>query len=683
MEPSNQSKVGPSPRKFGLQGERRPLKNAGIPRMGPASREKLQTGGIETIGDLMVHLPRDYRDFSTTTRIDQAPLGIPLCVRGQIIAKKRSKTFGKRVSIIEILVDDGSGTIRVVWFNQPYLEKRLEKGSVGWFYGIVRFDKLGRMMNGPEFEIEGEEPAGKKGIEPVYKQIGGLTSKQLAQWIRHSMEHVPKTGILPEALVTKYGFPNRRQAFCDLHQPQDLGAVKQIQERTSPALKRLIFEEFFSYQCRIQKLAMESQRRNHVTPDLSPSWLDRFLQSLPFTLTTGQSRVITNLSNQLMAKQRLHALIQGDVGCGKTLVGFAIAYLFYKAGFQSVLLCPTILLAQQHFATAEKFLRPLGLKTVLAPPRGSSEASIAVLRAIAEGDVHLVIGSHRVFQPDLVYHRLGLAMIDEQHRFGVNQRAALLKKGKTPHYLAFSATPIPRSLALTLFGDFSLMQIKDKPAHRAGVTTIIKKERNRDQIIEFAKARISMGETVFWVVPVIESSDDGDTLSATAMFESLGQSFNGIKIGMVHGRLEKDRIHQEMSAFERGDLKILVATTVIEVGVDIPSASIMVVEGANHFGLSQLHQLRGRVGRGNREAFCFLVIPNRPEKESLKRMKLLQSTQDGFEIAHFDLRQRGSGALLGKLQTGKAGFSIGDPWLDRHIMENARKEAEAFLVCSK
>lgn len=662
--------------------EETPLLQLKIPGLGPKSKQKLHQAGITRVGDLLSFLPREYLDYSKISPIDEAPLEMPVHIRGVVLSKKKSTTLHKRLDVIEVLVDDGHGSLRLVWYNQPYLGDKIPQGATLSFFGKIRFEKFGRTMTNPRFE--GNENIENAGIHAVYKQVGGLRSDQIGRWVAALVERMPQEETLAGELVKKHAWPTRKASLAQLHQPAGGEEMESVKQRTSPALRRLIFEEFYYFQQRLQELVSRSQNRDHPCFAVDGSWLEAFYKHLPFQPTQDQERVIGALFQGLEEKRRLHGLIQGDVGCGKTLIGLALAYIFFRAGYQSALLCPTTVLAHQHMITAQQLLGPLGLKSVLLTAQSSGAEIDERLASVASGEAHLVIGTHKLFQRDVIFADLGLAMIDEQHRFGVDQRRALLKKGSASHYLAFSATPIPRSLAMTLYGDYQVLSIHEKPHDRPPIRTILKRAENRGEIVAFAKRRMDRGESVFWVFPLIEGNEAQQERSAENMFATFQSGyFRGRPLRMVHGRMKKERIRQEMGRFKEGEPSVLVATTVIEVGVDVPIASIMVVEGAEQFGLSQLHQLRGRVGRNDREAFCFFVLPENITGPVLERMKLLAMEDDGFKIAAYDLDQRGSGDLLGKRQSGFTNFRFGDPWIDRQLMDLARQEAISALSIKK
>lgn len=646
--------------------EAQPLTAIGLPRLGPKSAEKLARADIVHVGDLLALLPRTYLDYSAVTAIEKLRLDQPLHIRGRILSLRTGRTAKQKIGFLELLIDDGTGTLRAVFFNQSYLRKRLQKGQTLSLFGKVRFDRAGHTMTNPQFteaEASGE-------IQPVYRQIQGLRSNQIAAWVNALLPHVEEP-TLPANASAWAQLPSRRAALTAVHRPADPQNLPNRRLPEHPAIQRLILDEFFVFQQRLHHWVRRIHQRDHPQIQVPPHSLRQFTAALPFSLTDDQRQCVETLATQLQSQQRIHHLIQGDVGCGKTVVGLAMARVFGDAGWQSALLCPTSVLAQQHVRTAQQLLGDqlpvFGLRSDM--PTAEQQA---VLAKLAAGEPLLVIGTHRLFQADVAYAKLGLVMVDEQHRFGVNQRRAMLKKGTAPHYLAFSATPIPRSLALTLYGELDLLQIRQKPAGRQPVTTRIKRRDNHRDVLAFIKTRLRMGEGAYWVVPAIDDQDDLPNVAATlAGFQK--NSLRDFRIGQIHGRMDKDALVQTMDRFRRGLLDLVVATTVVEVGVDIPHATVMVVDGAEHFGLSQLHQLRGRIGRADKPGACFFLVAGPPSAAVKRRMQFLENHHDGFAIAEFDLGERGAGQLLGMRQSGDADFRIGDPWLHRDIMASARQ----------
>lgn len=639
-----------------------------LPGLGPKRLEKLAAVGIETPLALLALLPKTYRDFSQTTKIQHLKPDTLACVVGRLLSLHAGKTYRKRIPMIEGLVDDGSGTVRMIWYGKAYLKDKLVPQQTYRIWGQVKRDKTGMSFMNPKFSDPNAD-ASQVQLELVYRQAGGMSSEMLNQWVRCLLERMEVFPELPEALIKQDAVRNFKTALEIIHQPTALAEETEKPIQLESALEYLKTLEFFAYQTQMRRLIHASQNRSHPQIDIAYDRLTPFFSGLPFEPTNDQSRVIYEIWQGLHRKQRMLALIQGDVGSGKTLVALAAACLFAKAGYQTALMAPTTILARQHYETAITLLQGLGLQVGLLSGDEEPAVNRQTIKALQMGAMDFVVGTHMLFGKRVNFQQLGLVMIDEQHRFGVGQRSALLKKGSAPHYLAFSATPIPRSLALTLYGDFKIFQIREKPAHRKPVKTILKKVKNRDEILQFAKQRVALGEAVFWVLPQIDNEGEENIKSAEAMYRFLiKQGFSKQRLGLAHGRLEKEAIATTMTAFRDGKLDVLVATTVIEVGVDVPRATVIIIDGAQNFGLSQLHQLRGRVGRGDKQAFCFLLVPGDIPSETLKRMRLLEQTDDGFEIAEADLINRGAGHLLGKEQSGKPLFFFGDPWRDRERM---------------
>lgn len=642
------------------------LSQARIPGLGKKSAAKLSQGGIQTVRDLVWSLPRDYLDFSHRVDIASAQVGARAFVSGRIIQSASGRTYKRRIPFCELLIDDGSGSIRSLWYNQSYLAKRFVKGTRIALFGKVEFDRRGRFLSNPRLVGEAFEAR----IQPVYRQFGGLKSDRIAAWIAHAVEGMPDGDPLEPFLGARD--MSRKQAFRLVHQPNSSEDVDAIRSRESPALKQLIFEELVFFQWGIGQMAPAVELGAHPL-SLKPKPRARFEKALPFQLTNDQNRVMESMVAKLIKGERIFALLQGDVGSGKTLVALFLATLLAESGAQSAILCPTSVLAEQHARTAQNVLEPLGVRSALLTSRMTREQQNRVRADLASGKVDLVLGTHRLIQDDVAFRQLALAVVDEQHRFGVGQRSALLAKGAHPHYVALSATPIPRSLAMALYAGYEVFQIRQKPSGRMPVRTILKKASNRDEVIGFARDRAELGDAVFWVFPLIEGDDDQRERSAVDMHQVLSDAFPRGRVGLVHGRLDRDEIAATMQAFREGRIDVLVATTVIEVGVDVPRATTMVVDGADRFGLSQLHQLRGRIGRGDRPAFCFLIVEEPVTKATLQRLRVMEGCDDGFEIAEVDLRNRGFGSILGRAQTGFLTFRSADPWMDRALWEDARR----------
>lgn len=659
-----------------LQWENTPIEALKLAGLGPQSKAKLARAGCFIVRDLIFLLPRKYHDYAHVVSINAAPTHEEVHIRGSVLRAHTGKTYQQRIDFLEILLDDGSGTLRVIWFHQAYLNRQIKAGVQLAVFGKIGFDRTGRHMTNPRFRVLDGEQRQWEGIEPVYRQLGGLRSAQIGNWIGELLQMMPEGENLPARLLHELALPRRKEALFTLHRPSDSKTVAEIKEGRAPAWNRLVFEEFFYFHWGLIGLSQTPRRKTspRVSPDTDA--VQAFEKLLPFQLTGDQRNVMTQLITQLRSNTRLFNLVQGDVGCGKTIIGLFAAWLFARAGWQTALLCPTTVLAGQHGETAQQVLGQGGLKVGVLTSAMPAAQQTQEQAAVASGETDLLIGTHKIFQDDVSFKNLGLVLVDEQHRFGVNQRSALLAKGSAPHYLTFSATPIPRSLAMAVFAGYDIQQIREKPAGRKEIRTILKKSENRHQIISFVRRRIRAGERVFWIFPLIEGEEDQQEKSAAAMFETLRREFlPEISVSLVHGRLGGSEIQTEMAKFKAGITQVMVATSVVEVGVDVGAATIMVVESAQNFGLSQLHQLRGRVGRSDRSAFCFLVVDQEVSRDGLKRLRFLESCQDGFRIAEFDLKQRGFGELLGKRQSGFNMFRFGDPVRHRKWFDLAQSAA--------
>jgi ATP-dependent DNA helicase RecG len=629
-----------------------PLKAAQFPQMGPKSLERLAQAGLRTVWDLLSFLPRDYLDFTRSTTIAQAPLNQTVQLVGRLLAGKASSTSARGIPYFEALIEDGFGSLRLLFFNQPYLGRSLTRDKLIQVTGKITFDRLGKVMINPRWKPSEPGRVDTPRIEPVYRESAGIRSEQFAEWIQASMRRLPDfLPAWPQALPT-------RLAWERIHRPASSLDLELLGRGEDPAQRQFALEEFLVFCLGLQRLNARALDGMQVLSWPADS-LKSFQSALPFTLTGDQGATMARLAETVEAGRRIFALIQGDVGSGKTAVALYMAYALAGIGQQTALLAPTTVLASQHAQTARTLLEPLGLRVGLLSSTLDGPTLRSTLQEAAAGRIDLLVGTHRLIQEDVHLPSLGGVVIDEQHRFGVEQRARMLAKGDRPHYLALSATPIPRSLALTLYADFEVFAIVEKPAGRQQVKTVLKKSANRQQVVAFARKRISQGEGVFWIFPAIEG-EDGEK-SVLNMHKRFAEGeFRGYRLACIHGRMPAEEVEGNLLAFRDGHCDVLLSTTIVEVGVDIPRASVMVIEGANHFGLSQLHQLRGRVGRNSAAAYCFLLADPDLGEDALARLRSFESTSDGFEIARLDLQQRGFGALLGHQQSGLPDFHFLD-----------------------
>ncbi|MEK7540562.1 MAG: ATP-dependent DNA helicase RecG [Patescibacteria group bacterium] len=625
-----------------------------LPRVGPAVAKKLAKLEIETVGDLLFHIPRRYEDWSTLTPIGQLQAGTIATVTGKVelITNKRSPR--KRVMVTEAVLSDPTGSIKVIWFQQAFLTKILKPGNTYLFSGEVTQNQFGLFLNNLAHEY-----MGSGGLKAVYPQTAGVTSKLLRQLVDHALHSVQVQDNFPPDLQAKYHLVPLDQAVRWLHQPEHLQQVEQ-------AKRRLQFGELVRYQLRALRLRHE--RRGVLAPPIpfSESLAKQFVSHLPFQLTAGQRKAAWRILQEMERSEAMRRLLQGDVGSGKTVVAALAMAHAVQHGFQTVLLAPTEILAQQHSKTIRSLLEPLGCAVTLATSGWDQDTSGLVF-----------VGTHALLQQKVEFQNLGLLVIDEEHRFGVDQRQALLWRsglqGQQPHVLSMTATPIPRTLALTIYGGVDVTYLQEKPVGRLPVRTVVREPFQRGQTLQEIERAVAQGNGVFVVCPLISPSDLLGVSSAQAESKRLKVELPGKRIGVLHGRLSTLEKQQLMVDFHGGSLDILVSTTVIEVGVDVPRATLMIIEGAERFGLAQLHQLRGRVGRSSVASTC--ILHPTPGTQSLERLRLLETIQNGYQLAEHDLRLRGMGELFGTKQSGtEEWLQFGLP--DLALVEEAQAAAQ-------
>ena len=583
-----------------------------------------------------------------------------------------------RLQMFVAALEDDSGAIVARWFNQPYLSTVLEKGTKAVVSGEVRFDRFGRRLElvNPAFEVMKEQEAlelvhaGR--IVPEYSAVGELSSRRIRRFVKTALDRFLDDLVdpLPERVRARRSLPGVRTAIAHAHFPPSL-------EQAEEARARLAYEEFFLFQTIV---GLRRKRAEGVTPAVRFAWSAeehaRLLASLPFELTGAQARVIGEIRSDLAGPTPMNRLLQGDVGSGKTVVAAAAMHQAATHGCQAAIMAPTEILAEQHHRSLAGLLAPLGDRVVLL--RGGMRAGDRdeALAAIESGDARVVVGTHALIEEDTRFARLALAVIDEQHRFGVAQRAALREKGTAPDILVMTATPIPRTLALTVYGDLDVSVLDELPPGRTPVVTAVRDEATRAKMYDFLKDQVAEGRQVFIVYPLVEESEKVELAAATDMYVKLKERvFRGIEVGLIHGRMRPDEKDAVMDRFKSGGTAVLVSTTVVEVGVDVPNATVMVIEHAERFGLAQLHQLRGRVGRGAHRSYCVLMVGRGASDEARERVQVLADTNDGFVIAEKDLAMRGPGEFLGVRQHGLPRFSVADLSRDARLLAAAREDA--------
>jgi ATP-dependent DNA helicase RecG len=645
--------------------------------VGPRRAEVLQRLGLLVARDVLFHVPRDYHDASTIAPIRSLAQGMEAHIVGRVVSKGVLPTR-KGLRIFQAVVRDASDLIECAWPGQPYLDRVIHKGDLLLLTGSARFFH-GRQFQPKRWEKlarEGEDaPEELSRVFPVYPATEGLSHRQISKLIADNLDamlaEVAQEEIFDDATLAAVGVPPLAEALDAMHRPESRAHAER-------GRGRLAFEELFFMQLLHARVRYQATRRRQGTAFSRRGALTRRLyQSLPFPLTGAQLRVLREIGDDMAAPSRMNRLLQGDVGAGKTVVALLAMLRAVENGYQAALMAPTEILAEQHIRTLRQLLGELPVRVELLTGRMSAPERRAALGAIAEGTARIAVGTHALIQESVEFHRLGLAVVDEQHRFGVRQRLALAERGDAPDMLVMSATPIPRSLALTLYGDLDISVLDERPPGRQPVRTALRGPRERDAVLEFVREQIGQGRQAYFVYPLVAESEVLDLKSATEAYEQLrAEALVGVRVGLIHGQMagdEKDRVMREFAA---GSIDVLVSTTVIEVGIDVPNATVMVVEHAERFGLSQLHQLRGRVGRGAERSYCILLGG---AAEGLERLRLFASTEDGFRIAEADMQLRGQGDLFGDRQSGLPGFRFADLTRDAELLGTARERARATI----
>jgi ATP-dependent DNA helicase RecG len=642
--------------------------------VGERRAEQLERLGIRTARDLLWHLPHRYIDASTVTPLVRAEVGQEVACIGRVVAKGVVPTR-RGLRIFHAVLRDDSGVLECVWPGQAFLDRTIAVGQTLLVSGPVRFYH-GRQMAPREFVVladaEGEaEPLAGGKVLPVYPATEGLSHKIIRGLIDRHLDALIalSTDILPEPLRRSLDLPSLPDALRAVHRPAT-AAEAELGRR------RLAFDELLDLQLMlIRARAVAKRSRSGVAFTVRRDLTTKLRESLPWELTDDQHRALREITGDMIAPDRMHRLLMGDVGTGKTVVALFAMLLAVENDFQAALMAPTELLAEQHAATLEGLLAPLSLRPEVLLGRQSAGEKQAVRARLAAGQARLVVGTHALMQESVSFHRLGLVVIDEQHRFGVEQRAALIGKGAAPDVLLLTATPIPRSLALTLYGDLDVSTLRHRPPGRGAIRTAVRTGAQRDRVLEFVRTECAQGRRAYVVLPVIEESERADLRAATTMSQSLAGRWPDLRVGLVHGRLKPEERDDVMRRFRAGDLQVLVATTVIEVGIDVPEATIMLIEHPERFGLAQLHQLRGRIGRGADESFCILMSEGEPPD----RLHAFAATLDGFRIAELDLAERGMGDLIGARQSGGVEVRHARLPADEDLLARARQLATELI----
>ncbi|REL24607.1 ATP-dependent DNA helicase RecG [Rhodohalobacter sp. SW132] len=652
------------------------MKLTDLPKLNTKREQALNKSGIHTVNDLLYYFPRRYIDKSNIKPIQLlSQSDDAVSVVGKVDAIQVQGYKQKRR--LEIRVTDGSGSVKAVWFRGwKYVVSQIKEGDLVSLFGKTKRYGQWLSMAHPDLEVlESKNEVEKYNtLIPIYPSgkhfsKAYITHKLIASWADRALDQMEISEFLPDQLLSEHGFKKIKEALRTMHQSQS-------EREARETLERFKYEEFFLFELAMARIKYK-QRAKSDGPELKPGSLTKsfFNDLLPFELTEGQKSALGEIRDDVATATQMNRLIQGDVGAGKTVVAIGAMLMAVDSGYQATMMAPTEILAEQHFHTLQNFLKPLGLNIRLLVGGQKKSLREDILTDISGGNCNIAVGTHAIIQEQVNFHKLGLAVIDEQHRFGVKQRTEMLQKGSNPHLLVMSATPIPRSLAMTVYSDLDISVIKDLPGGRKPIKTAVRTDREREQIHRFLESTIAEGGRVYVVYPLIEESEALDLKDATMGFEKLKRRFPDIPIGLLHGRMKAEEKESVMSAFAEGRLSMLVATTVVEVGVDVPEANVMIIEHAERFGLSQLHQLRGRIGRGTRQSYCILM-PDRKLSESGRfRLKKMVETTDGFEIAEADLKLRGPGDFLGTKQSGLPEFKYGDIVDDRLLLEQAKSDA--------
>ncbi|MCI7792896.1 ATP-dependent DNA helicase RecG [bacterium] len=639
--------------------------------IGPAFAKKFAKLGIHTIRDLLLHYPRRYIDYSKPYTVVSAPFDVDCCVKATVLQRDPDRRVKGGRMLSHVVASDDTGILSLSWFNAPYAAQKLEPGTEYYFEGRVGGTLTRREILHPI--IRTEEQVAAVPLLPVYGATEGLPAARITRCVQTALAYVDQLeDPLPPALLTKYRMPAKAEAVRAIHSPRDAADA-------AAARRRLIFEELYLLQLGI--FLLRGHGRQATGAPMRPMDLGPFWRSLPYAPTGAQRRAAAEITADLCGETPMNRLLQGDVGSGKTLVAAAAIWFAAQNGWQSAMLAPTEILARQHAANLADRLEPFGVNvTLLVGGMKASEKRVA-LAAIADGRAGLVVGTHAVLTDSVVFHNLGLAIVDEQHRFGVRQRGILAGKARNPHLLVMSATPIPRTLGLLMYGDLDISVLDELPPGRKPVRTWFITGRKRRDMYGYLEKQIAAGHQVYIVCPAIEENEVDSGMKAVKKYyeETVCPLLPGRRIGLLHGKMKPKEKDEVMQRFKNGELDVLVSTTVIEVGVDVPNATVMVIENAERFGLSSLHQLRGRVGRGSADSCCILVSDN--ESEGVRsRLSFLCHTPDGFAVAKYDLETRGPGDFFGEAQHGLPTLQIADLVQDTRTLTVAQAEAKALLA---
>jgi ATP-dependent DNA helicase RecG len=654
-----------------------------IKGVGPHRARLLNRLGIRTVRDALYYLPYRYEDRSNIRKISDLRYGNIETVSGKVISAEVIKLPGKNLKLFELTINDGSALLKGKWFNQPFMKKNFKVGNEVLLCGTVRRNPywgIGFEMDNPEYEIMNDSDDSfihVNRVVPVYRVTSGLTVRQM----RSIMFNVVNTCIqdvsetIPPEILKRNTLPDLPESLSQIHFPGETVDIELLNRGMSHFHRRLSFDELFMLELGLAVIKKDTILEKGFAFNPEGKLLQRFRNSLPFTLTGAQERVFSDISCDMKRPHPMNRLIQGDVGCGKTVLALMAMVVAVECGYQAALMVPTEILAEQHYLNIYRTIEDLGLKICLLT--GSKKER--PLREIASGEIDMVVGTHALIQEGVTFKNLGLAVIDEQHRFGVMQRALLKKKAINPDMLIMTATPIPRTLALTLYGDLDYSVVDELPPNRRPVTTCLYHSNQKESIYRLIREEVNKGRQVYVVYPVIEESEKTDLRSAVIGKNAFEKMFPEFRIGIIHGRMKAQEREQIMASFKQGEIDVLISTTVIEVGVDVPNATLMTIIHAERFGLSQLHQLRGRIGRGAHQSYCILLAYAPYGEEARRRLGIMLKSNDGFRIAEEDLNIRGPGEFFGTRQSGMPDLRIANIVRDTVLLNEARKEAFSII----
>lgn len=639
-----------------------------LPGVGPKRLESLNSLGISNVYDLLFYFPFRYEDMEAKS-LDEAVDQEKILLKGVVASDPVNFRFGYKKTRLNVRILVENESIMVTFFNQPWLKDKFETGTETAVYG--KWNENRRALTGMKvIDVNSDDS-----IDSVYSVNKSIHQKTLVNLIKLAFDkyHDQIETVIPEYLLEKYKLLSDEEIVRGIHFPKD-------QEESDEARRSAKFREFFLFQCGLQSIKLNDNGENlGIVEKYDQKFIDDFVSSLPFKLTEAQNRVTQEILQDMDSQHHMNRLLQGDVGSGKTIVSVIAMLAAVTAGYQAAIMAPTEILAQQHFDKISKLLTPLKLRTGLLTGSQTKKEHDFIANDIREGKTNVIVGTHALIQDSVDFKKLGLIVIDEQHRFGVNQRKAMREKGDNPDVLAMTATPIPRTLAITTYGDMDVSRIDQLPAGRKKIETYWIRSQKIDQMYQFVAKELAGGAQVYAVTPLISESEKIDLKNAELIYDKFNELFGDkYQIGLLHGQMPNDEKEAVMNDFSAKKIDVLVSTTVIEVGVDVPNASVMVIYDANRFGLSQLHQLRGRVGRGDKQSYCILIADPKNEA-AVERMKILTSTTDGFVLAEADLKMRGSGDLLGRRQSGLPEFKVGNPISDINILEVAQEEAKRLF----